>query len=59
MKRAHILGVSAGILFMELQKFFESGDFCVADQSLCVAEVPTHPTAVTCASFLGTAHTES
>ena len=59
METAHIMGINAGILFMDLQKFYDSVDLVLLMKSCRGLAIPTDPTFVAGASVLVTSHTES
>ena len=59
MERAHTVGVSAGILFIDLQTFYDSVDLVLLIKACSVLEFPRIPLLLLVQAFWGPSHTES
>ena len=59
METAHIMGISAGILFMDLQKIHDSVDLVLLIKACSVLEYPRIPLLLLVQAFWETSHIES
>ena len=59
METAHIMGISAGTLFIDLPKFYDGVDLILLVRACEVLVLPTYPTSAFCAIFPWATHAES